>query len=199
MRTRSQTKLPPRYTVNLDALSGGILQELARFLDSSDMIALTQVCRPLRHNLIDNPLWRDLLARMEVILLSPFEEVLQRCDGCARYQEGKAVHKILNLRLCKKCHKSRKFGLITKDRGMKSYWVKEEEFEGLRKVPGASEKGEDLYLREDVKALQEAKRQRLNNAIFSGFVGLLQEQTGGRLVRQQSGNALFIGPSFASQ
>lgn len=199
MRTRSQTKVPPRYTVNLDALSGSVLQELARFLDSSDMIALTQVCSPLRHNLIDNPLWKDLLARMEVTLISPYEEVLRRCDGCARYQEGKAVHKILNLRLCKKCHKSRKFGLITKDRGMKSYWVKEEEFEGLRKVPGASEKGEDLYLREDVKALGDARRQRLSNAIFGGCFASLQEQTGGRLLAQQSGNALFIGPSFVPQ
>lgn len=74
---------------------------MARFLDSCDMISLTQVNQKLRQSLIDNPLWKDLLERMDVTLSSPFEEVLKRGDGCARYQESKGIRKILTFDFAK--------------------------------------------------------------------------------------------------
>ena len=132
-----QTRAPAQgleSSVNIDDLSASILHQLGRFLDSTDVIAMTQVNRKLRESLIHNPVWTDLLNRVGVELLTPFEEVLRRCDSCTLYREGKTVHPLLNLRLCKKCVKPRKFGFVTKKCGMKSYLVKEEDFDTLRKV-----------------------------------------------------------------
>jgi hypothetical protein len=162
--------------VNLDDLSASILQQLGRFLDSTDVIALTQVNRKLRESLIHNPIWTDLLNRVGVELS----------------REGKIVHPLLNLRLCKKCVKSRKFGFVTKKRGMKSYFVNKEDFDTLRKVPGAEE-GEDLYLRSDVKELGDGREARLRGAVFGSIFGQIQQQTGGAMVATQVGNSLLVG------
>lgn len=82
--------------------------------------------------------------------------------------QGKQVHKILKFRLCKKCYKSRKIRLNTKSRGMKYNRLKEDETEGLRKVQ--DENGEDLYMRADMKALDNARRDRLRNAFSGNFL-----------------------------
>ena len=118
-----------------------------------------------------------------------------RCEGCLKPHQGKQVHKILKLRYCKKCYKSRKFELITKTRGMKSYSVKEGGIEGLRKVE--AENGEDLYMRADVKALNDARQERLRNAIFGGLMGQLQEQTGGSLRGSAIWKCSFHRSSYA--
>jgi hypothetical protein len=180
-------------SANLDDLSASILQQLGRFLDSTDVIALTQVNRKLRESLIHNPVWTDLLNRVGVELLTPFEEVLRRCDSCTLHREGKTVHQLLNLRLCKKCVKSRKFDFVTKKRGMKNYFVNREDFDTLRKVPGAEEGEEDLYLRSDVKELGDAREARLKGAVLGSIFGQIQQQTGGAMVATQVGNSLLVG------
>ena len=53
------------------------------------------------------------------------------------------------------------------------------------------ENGGDLHMKADVKALADAKHDTLSNALSRGFMGQLQEQTGGVQVIQQSGNELL--------
>jgi len=181
--------------MNLDDLPELVLRHLGSFLDSADVIALTRVNRKLRKNLIVNPVWTDLLDRMQVELPTPFDEVLCRCDECTLHKSGKTVHALLNLRLCQECANSEKYDFITKARGIELYFVKEQNFENLRKVSGEGEGGEDFYLRADVKAQGEANEARLTGALFGSLFEQFQQQTGGALVGWQSGNTFFMGPN----
>jgi XPA protein C-terminus len=162
------------HHLSLDTLPTDILDELAPYLDTGDLVSLAQVNRRLRSYFVCNhSLWAYRLhTRMQVkrgrrSKRTPYEDVVnriptRRCQSCNGLEQRPWKHGLFKRRLCSVCRQLPQFVMITATTAKQEYFLNDKDLEPLRVLSVrnphyGSMPSMRLYCLKDVQAASEAK------------------------------------------